>query len=469
MPAPKTLFEKIWSAHVIEDLGDGRAVIHIDRHVVQEVTSWQAFDGLRKRGLKVHNLGLTYGVIDHSCATSPGRTAETFEPTRKRIEAMRRNCAEFGVELYDINDPNQGIVHVIAPELGIALPGSTYVCGDSHSATAGGVGAWALGIGSTQILQTLATQALVLHKGRTMRINFDGALPPGTYAKDLILYLIGRHGIAAGTGHVVEYAGSAIRAMPVEGRMTISNMSVEFGARSGLVGVDDTTLEYVEGRRFAPSGKDFERAAAEWRRMRSDEGAIFDREIDIDCTKVRPQVSWGTTPQDIIAVDEPIPTPGSVDDPERRQMMERALKYMGLVPGRPLEGLPIDVAFIGSCTNSRLSDLQEAARVVKGRKVPEGVRALVVPGSTQVKTAAEALGLDKVFREAGFEWRESGCSMCLSTNGDIVPPGRRSISTSNRNFEHRQGTDSRTHLASPAMVAAAAISGCITDIRKLGA
>jgi 3-isopropylmalate/(R)-2-methylmalate dehydratase large subunit len=462
-----TLFEKIWKQHVVADLGDDRALIHIDRHVLQEVTSLQAFDALRKRKLPIHSLGLTYAVIDHSVSTMPGRTAASFEPTRERIEAMQKNCRDFAIDLFDIDDPAQGIVHVIAPELGITLPGSTLVCADSHSATSGGVGAWAWGIGTTQVLQVLATQTLIQKKPKTMRVDFSGTIGPGVFAKDLILYLIGRHGIAAGSGFVVEYAGPVIRAMPIEARMTMCNMSIEFGARSGLIAVDDQTLHYLAGRRYAPKSGAWEKAAQSWRSLRSDEAAEFDREIGIDCSAVKPQISWGTTPQDVIAVDESTPLPASTADPDRRRAIERALAYMDLAPGAPIAGVPIDVAFIGSCTNSRLSDLEEAAKVVRGRKVAEGVEALIVPGSTQVKVAAEAKGLDKIFRDAGFQWRESGCSLCVATNGDLVPPGKRSISTSNRNFENRQGPGSRTHLASPAMVAAAAVTGRITDVRKL--
>ena len=467
MAGQKTLFEKIWDKHVVATFSDGRTLIHIDRHVAQEVTSFVAFQSLRKRNFSVRNRELTFGVIDHSVSTTPGRTASTFEPTRGRIEAMQQNCRDFGIQFFDVNDPEQGIVHVVAPEFGIALPGCTVVCADSHTATIGGIGAWAWGIGTTQVFQTLASQMQMLRKPKTMRVNFHGTPGFGVFAKDLILYLIGTHGTAAGTGYVVEYAGSAIRNLPVEGRMTICNMSVEFGARSGLVAVDEATLQYLEGRRFAPKGKDWGQAAASWRDMRSDGEAKFDREIDVDCSTIRPLVTWGTTPQDVIAIDESVPEPSSIADPERRKAVERALSYMNLRPGKPIAGTPINVAFIGSCTNSRLSDLEEAAKIVRGRKVAEGVQALVVPGSTQVKLAAEAKGLDKIFQAAGFEWRESGCSMCLAYNDDAVPPGTRSISTANRNFENRQGPDTRTHLASPAMVAAAAIAGCITDVRKL--
>jgi 3-isopropylmalate/(R)-2-methylmalate dehydratase large subunit len=380
---------------------------------------------------------------------------------------MQNNCREFGIDLFDIDDPEQGIVHVISPELGITLPGSTFVCADSHSATSGGLGAWAWGIGTSQVLQVMATQTLVQKRPKTMRVSFVGTMQRGVFPKDLVLYLIGRHGIAAGAGYVVEYAGSVIRGMPIEGRMTVCNMSIEFGARSSLTAVDDTTLQYLHGRRFAPKGKAWDGAVRAWRELYSDDEAKFDREIEIDCTPIEPQITWGTTPQDVIGISEFVPEPTRVADPERRRAIERAIGYMNVMPGQPIAGTPIDVAFIGSCTNSRLSDLEEAANIVRGRKVPEGVLALVVPGSSQVKAAAEAKGLDRIFRDAGFEWRESGCSLCVATNGDIVPPGKRSISTSNRNFENRQGPGSRTHLASPAMVAAAAVTGQITDLRKL--
>jgi 3-isopropylmalate/(R)-2-methylmalate dehydratase large subunit len=463
----KTLFEKIWSTHIVKPLSEGRAIVHIDRHVLQETTCRQAFDGLRHMHLPVHDLELTYAVIDHSVSSMPGRTADTFAPTRYRIVAMRENCREMGVELFDINDPRQGIVHVIAPELGIALPGSTLVCADSHTATSGGLGAWAWGIGTTEVRHVLASQCLIQRKPATMRVSFDGTLHNGVYAKDLILYLIGRHGIAAGTGHVVEYAGPAIRSMPIEGRLTICNMSVEFGARAGLISADDTTFEYLAGRPFAPSGALWDAALTTWRDAHSDGDAAFDKEITINCNEIVPQVTWGTMPQDVGGIDEVIPAPDSAADPARRRSIERALEYIDLQPGQKLEGIQIDVAFIGSCTNARLSDLEAAANVLRGRKILPGVRALVVPGSTSVKRAAEERGIDRVFREAGYEWRESSCSMCVASNGDFVSAGQRCITTSNRNFEDRQGPRSRTHLASPAMVAAASVTGQITDVRKL--
>ena len=465
--AAQTVIDKIWAQHVIRELSDGRTLLHIDRHLIHDGSSRQAFDGLRSLDRKVRNRALNFAVVDHIVSTLPGRTGESHPPGRERIHALRDNCREFALDLYDVDNPRQGIVHVIAPELGIALPGATLVCGDSHTATNGGLGTLAWGIGTTEVMHVMATQSLLVRKPRQMRIALRSAPAPGVYAKDLILSVIGRHGVTAGTGFAVEYAGEAIRAMSIEERMTICNMSIEFGARMGLVAPDERAIDYVAGRPFAPTGARWDAAVAAWRALASDPQARFERELEIDCAKARPQITWGTSPQDLIAVDEPLPDPATVADAERREAMRRALSYMDLAPGRALEGLPIDYAFIGSCTNSRLSDLEAAAVVVRGRKVPAGVTALVVPGSMQVKAAAEAKGLDKVFIEAGFEWRNAGCSMCVTSNGDTVEPGKRSISTTNRNFEHRQGPQSRTHLASPASVAAAAVSGRIVDVRKL--
>jgi len=462
---PETLFEKLWRSHVVRTFGD-RALIHIDRHLVHEGTSRQAFDGLRARKRAVKNVDLTFGVIDHDPSTLPGRTAQTYPPSRERIGAMQANCREFGIRLFDVNDPQQGIVHVIATELGIVLPGMTVACGDSHTATNGAVGSWCWGIGTTEVERVLASQTLMQAKPKTMRATFSGRMGPGVSAKDAILHLIGKYGVAVGTGYAIEYAGPAIRALPMENRFTICNMSIEFGTRSGTIAPDDTTFEYLHGRPFAPKGALWDRAVAHWRTLPSADDAAFDRELEVDCDQVKPQVTWGTSPQEVMAIDEVIPQPADLA-PERRAVMAKSLAYMELAPGMPLAGVPIDYAFIGSCTNSRLSDLKAAAAVVKGRKVPASVTAIVVPGSTQVKKAAEAAGLDRVFREAGFQWRESGCSMCQTLGGDFVPAGKRCISTSNRNFEDRQGAKSRTHLASPAMVAAAAVSGCIVDVRRL--
>jgi 3-isopropylmalate/(R)-2-methylmalate dehydratase large subunit len=462
-----TPFDRIWDQHVIRDYGSGRALIHIDRHFAQEGTSGRAFDGLRQRGLKVVRPDLTLGTIDHGLSTLPGRKIDSYAASTVRNLAMRENCAEFGVRLFDIDDPNHGIVHVVGPHIGFALPGCTYVCGDSHTASCGGVGAWAWGIGTTEVMQVLATQSLLMRRPRTLRASFVGSPGRGVYAKDMILALIGKYGIEAGVGHVVEYAGPAIRALPIEGRLTICNMSIEFGARGGLIAADDTTFQYLHDREMAPKATLWEKAVADWRALFDVPDARYDLELEIECTHLAPRVTWGTTPQDVIGVDEAVPDPSTARDPLRRAMMERALAYIGLRPGQTIAGTPIDVAFIGSCTNARLSDLQAAAEVVNGRKVAQGVKALVVPGAAHVKAAAEAAGLHKVFLAAGFEWRESACSMCVAAGGDIVPPGKRSISTSNRNFEGRQGPGSRTHLASPAMVAAAAVTGSITDVRTL--
>ncbi len=462
-----TPFERMWNQHIIKDYGDGRTLIHIDRHFAHEGTSARAFDGLRQRGLPVRRPDLTLGTIDHGISTLPGRTLESWAANRPRNLAMRRNCQEFGARLFEVDHANHGIVHVVGPHLGFALPGCTYVCGDSHTASCGGVGAWAWGIGTSEVMQVFATQSLIMRKPRTLRAEFHGTPGKGIYAKDMILALIGRYGVDAGVGYVVQYGGAAIRAMPLEGRLTICNMSIEFGARGGFIAADDTTFEYLHGRAMVPKGALWDQAVAAWRALYDDSTAQYDRTIDIDCTTLKPQVTWGNSPQDVLAIDETVPSPSAFADAGRRAMAERALGYMDLRPGQKIAGTKIDIAFIGSCTNGRLSDLQAAAEVVRGRKVAPGVKALAVPGAAHVKAAAEAAGLHEVFQAAGFEWREAGCSMCVGAGGDIVPPGKRSISTSNRNFEGRQGPGSRTHLASPAMVAAAAIAGCITDVRTM--
>jgi 3-isopropylmalate/(R)-2-methylmalate dehydratase large subunit len=467
MAEPQTLLDKVWSQHVVRELADGRTLLRIDRQLIHDGSSRQAFDGMRRLGRRFRNLDLSLAIVDHIVSTLPGRTGESHPPGRERIHALRDNAREFGVTLYDVDDPRQGIVHVVAPELGFTLPGTTIVCGDSHTASNGALGALAWGIGTTEVLHVMATQSLLIRKPRRMRVIFEGVMQPGVYAKDLILYFIGRHGVTAGKGYAVEYGGSAITTLGMEGRMTICNMSIEFGARMGMMAVDDATLTYLGGRPLAPRGPLWDRAVVEWRGLHTDSAAAFDAEFRIDCTHIEPQVTWGTSPEDLVGIDQPIPDPAMFADPGRRAAARRALEYMNLAEGQMLEGLPIEYAFIGSCTNSRLSDLQAAANIVRGRKVADGVTALVVPGSMTVKSEAEALGLDKIFVEAGFEWRNSGCSMCVASNGDTVPPGKRAISTTNRNFEHRQGPASRTHLASPAMVAAAAVRGHITDVRKM--
>lgn len=463
---PRTLFDKIWDAHRIRTLEDGRDLVFVDRHVLQETTSAQAFDSLAKAGRRVPHPELTIATQDHIVSTAPGRDEETNPGGRELLGLMRANTAAHGIRHFGVDDPRQGIVHVIAPETGFALPGSLLTCGDSHTSTVGGLGAIGLGVGTSEVEHVLATQTLGIAQPRTMRVSFDGEVGRGVSPKDMVLHMIGRIGVAAGRGCAVEYAGPAIRALPVEGRLTICNMSIEFGARLGLVAPDEATVAYVRGREFAPTGAAFERAAAEWRGLASDPGVRFDREVAIDCGRIAPQVTWGTTPQDVAGVDDAIPDPAGFADARRRDLAAAALRYMGLEPGRPLAGIPIDVAFIGSCTNGRLSDLEAAAAVVRGRRVAPTVRALVVPGSMAVKRAAEAQGLHRVFLDAGFEWRDAGCSMCVSINEDVVPPGARCIATSNRNFENRQGVGSRTHLASPATVAASALAGRITDVRK---
>ncbi len=462
-----TLFEKIWHAHVIERLDAGRDLIYVDRHVLQETTCAVAFENLRRRGRRVRRPELTIATEDHIVPTRPGRGAVADDAEgQELLDLMRANAAGAGIRRYGLGDPRQGIVHVISAELGLALPGTVLACGDSHTSTVGGLGALGLGIGTSEVEHVLATQTLALDRPRTMRITFEGRTAPGVTAKDMILHAIGRFGIAAGRGHAVEYAGPAVRALPVEQRLTLCNMSIEIGARVGFIAPDDTVFDYVAGRPFAPKGAAFDRLLDQWRSLVSDPDAVFDRDLALDASAIEPQVTWGTMPEQVAGIGGRVPDPARLD-PSRRAAAERALAYMDLVPDTPLEGLPVDVVFIGSCTNSRLSDLKAAAALVRGRRVAPGVRALVVPGSEAVRRAGEGLGLDRVFTEAGFEWREPGCSMCLGMNGDVVPPGRRSVSTSNRNFEGRQGPGSRTHLASPLTAAASAIAGRIADPRKL--
>ena len=459
---PTTLFERLFDEHVVAPLGDDAYLLQIDRHVLQEVSSAAAFEQLRARGRRIAAPAQTFATQDHIVSTAPGRSESTFRDGVEFVRLLRRNCIEHDITLFDVGDDRQGIVHVVAAELGIALPGSTLVCGDSHTATVGALGALAFGIGTSEVAHVLATQTLAQRKPRAMRVRVDGVLPRHVTAKDVILYAIGTCGIAAGVGHAIEYAGSTIAAMPIEGRMTICNMSIELGARFGFVAPDDTTFEYLYGRPFAPQGRDFDEAVRHWRTLRSDDDATFARTLDIDVRALKPQVSWGTTPADVVAIDAAVPDPRDAP-PARRHGMEKALAYMDLAPGQRLEGLPIDAVFIGSCTNARLSDLRAAASIVGGRKVAPGVRAIVVPGSTAVRAAAEREGLARAFVAAGFEWRESGCSMCVAINDDAVPPGARCVSTSNRNFEGRQGPGARTHLASPLTAAASAIAGRIAD------
>jgi 3-isopropylmalate/(R)-2-methylmalate dehydratase large subunit len=465
MPS-ETLFDKIWNQHVIADLGDGYALLHISRHLMHD-GGGRGLQAIRQRGLRVRNPELTFATFDHVITTEPGRTINTPSPYNARLQVMRQEAKRWGIRLYDIGEPGQGIVHVMGPEMGATLPGTLLVCGDSHTCTHGGIGAIAFGIGASEVMHVLATQSLIQRRPRRMRVTFDGVHHPSVTPKDMILYLIGEIGAPAGVGYAVEYAGSAIRALEVEGRLTICNLSIELGAKIGMVAPDDTTIEFLANRPLAPKGALWDQAVHHWRTLPTDEGASFDQEVRIDVGKIAPQITWGTSPEHVVAVDQPIPDPASAPDANKRAAMEAALTYMGLQPGAPIAGTEVDWVFIGSCTNSRLSDLRDAAAVAKGRKVADRVRAWVVPGSENVKRQAEAEGLDAIFKSAGFEWREPGCSMCLAVNGDTVPPGQRSVSTSNRNFVGRQGPRARTHLASPAMAVAAAIAGRIADVRTL--
>ncbi len=463
----RTLFDKVWQSHVVEPLDDGTALIYIDRHLVHEVTSPQAFEGLRVSGRGVRRPDATIAVVDHNVPTSD-RTLPIKEPeSRLQVETLAENVREFGIEYYDQFDRRQGIVHIIGPEQGFTLPGTTIVCGDSHTSTHGALGALAFGIGTSEVEHVLATQTLVQRPAKNMRVSVEGVLPAGVSAKDVMLAIIGRIGTAGGTGHVIEFAGSAIRGLDMAGRMTICNMSIEAGARAGLIAPDETTFAYVRDRPFAPRGEAFERAVAYWRTLASDPDAAYDREVVLDAAMIAPMVTWGTSPEDVVPITGAVPDPDSVDDEERRARMQRMLDYMGLGAGQKLSGVAVDVVFIGSCTNARIEDMRAAARVADGRHVAQGVRAMVVPGSGLVKLQAEREGLDRIFRDAGFEWREAGCSMCLGMNPDKLKPGQRCASTSNRNFEGRQGPGGRTHLLSPAMAAAAAVTGRLTDVREL--
>ena len=473
---PQTLYEKIWASHVVERREDGTCLIYIDRHLIHEVTSPQAFEGLRLAGRRVRRPDLTLAVPDHNLPTTArvdalGRHLPIADPaSAAQLDALERNVAEFDIPYIHDHAPEQGIVHVIGPELGFTLPGATLVCGDSHTAAHGALGALAFGIGTSEVEHVLATQTLLLAPSRTMEVRVEGALGPGVSPKDLILTIIGRLGAAGGVGHVVEYCGSTIEAMSIEGRLTIANMSIEAGARSGLIAPDATTFSYLEGRPYSPRGTEWETILRSWQALKTDEGAVFDRSISIDAADVAPSVTWGTSPDDVVDVTGIVPDPERFADPARRNAAIEALRYMGLAAGTPIADIAVEHIFIGSCTNGRIEDLRAAAAVLAGRRVHSRIRqALVVPGSGLVKRQAEAEGLDRIFVAAGFEWREPGCSMCLGMNPDIVPPGERCASTSNRNFAGRQGPGARTHLLSPAMAAAAAVSGRLCDAREMAA
>ena len=467
---PRTLFDKIWDSHVVEQLPDGTCVLYIDRHLLHEVTSPQAFEGLRLAGRKLRRPDLTIAVADHNIPTAGPRTADTIqeEDSRIQVQTLERNVVEFGVPYIPILDVRQGIVHIIGPELGISLPGTTIVCGDSHTSTHGALGALAFGIGTSEVEHVMATQTLLQRPAKNLLVRVDHTLGFGASAKDMVLAIIGKIGTAGGNGHVIEYAGEAVRALDMAGRMTISNMSIEAGARAGLVAPDETTFAYVQGREYAPKGAAFEQALAYWRTLPADPGAAYDTTVVLDAREIAPMVTWGTNPGAVVAVTGVVPDPSLIAEDGARAQMQRMLDYMALTPGTRMEDLPIDVVFIGSCTNGRIEDIRAAAAVAKGRKVAAGVRALVVPGSGQVKLAAEQEGLDRVLLEAGFEWRDPCCSMCLGMNPDKIAAGQRCASTSNRNFEGRQGPGGRTHLVSPAMAAAAAVMGRIADVRQLG-
>ena len=460
----KTLFERVWEAHVVAEPDGEAPLLYVDLHLVHEVTSPQAFEGLRLAGRPVRRPELTLATMDHNVPTDH-RPADDLAAAQ--LEALRSNCAEFGVPLFATGSGREGIVHVIGPELGLSQPGMTIVCGDSHTSTHGALGALAFGIGTSEVEHVLATETLPQRRPKTMLLDFAGSLPLGVTAKDAILSAIGRIGIAGGAGYVVEYAGEVIRRLPMSGRMTICNMSIEAGARAGMIAPDDTTFAFLEGRPAAPKGAEWERALDRWRTLPSDPGAAYDRVVELDVGGLAPQVSWGTNPGMVVSVDGVVPDPSDIADPAEREAVERALAYMALAPGTPIQEIEVDRVFIGSCTNARVEDLREAASVVAGKRVHARVRALVVPGSAGVKRQAEEEGLDRIFEAAGFEWRRAGCSMCLGMNPDILQPGERCASTSNRNFEGRQGRGGRTHLVSPAMAAATALAGHFVDVREL--
>ncbi|MBX2813896.1 MAG: 3-isopropylmalate dehydratase large subunit [Myxococcales bacterium] len=463
----KTLLEKIWHEHWVTQEKDCPALLYIDLHLIHEVTSPQAFAGLRQRGLRVRRPEQTVATMDHSTPTVPRELRVLDDAAEAQLSQLRKNCEDFGIRLYAMDDSQTGIVHVLGPELGVTQPGMTIVCGDSHTATHGAFGALAFGIGTSEVEHVLATQCLLQHCPKNYLVRFNGSLRPGVSAKDMILALIAKIGVGGGTGHVFEYTGEAISSLSMEARMTICNMSIEAGARAGLIAPDDATYQYLAGREFAPKGEDWEKALDRWKKLVSDRGATYDRTIELDVSTVEPMITFGTHPGMGISISEPVPSPDDLVDLREREGLKKALQYMGLEAGKPLVNHPIDVVFIGSCTNSRIEDLRAAAQVMKGRKIAERVRTLIVPGSTHVKAQAEAEGLHTVFLEAGAEWREPGCSMCIAMNGDQIQPGQYAVSTSNRNFEGRQGKGGRTFLASPLTAAASAISGAVTDARTL--
>ncbi len=467
MSAPRTLFEKIWDAHVVREEPGEPALLYVDLHLVHEVTSPQAFEGLRLTGRTVRRPERTVATMDHNVPTTDRSLPIADDISRRQMETLAKNCEEFGVTLYDLHSTRQGIVHVIGPELGLTQPGMTIVCGDSHTSTHGAFGALAFGIGTSEVEHVLATQCLPQSRPKTMEIRVNGALGPGVTAKDIILAIIGKIGTDGATGYVVEYTGDAIRALSMEGRMTICNMSIEAGARAGMIAPDETTFAYLKGRPHAPQDAAWDDAVAAWKHLATDPGATFDTLVEIDGSALAPYVSWGTSPGMVIPVTDRVPDPTLITDPADRRAAERALEYMALQPNTPIRDIPLDTVFIGSCTNGRIEDLRAAAKILAGKKVKSGLRALCVPGSYQVKKQAESEGLDVVFKSAGFEWREAGCSMCLGMNPDILQPGERCASTSNRNFEGRQGKGGRTHLVSPEMAAAAAIAGHLVDVREV--
>jgi len=466
MTNAKTLFDKIWESHIVDEQADGTCLIYIDRHMVHEVTSPQAFEGLRMASRKVRRPEATLAVADHNVPTTHDRLEGIKDETsRIQVQTLEDNCAEFGVTYFKMDDKRQGVVHIVGPEQGFTQPGMTIVCGDSHTATHGAFGALAFGIGTSEVEHVLATQTLIQKRPKNLRVTVEGTLAPGVTAKDIVLAIIGKLGTAGGTGYVIEYAGDAIKRLSMEGRMTICNMSIEAGARAGLIAPDETTFAYLKGRPMAPA--DYDAAVAYWKQFSTDEGAKFDKEITIHAADIAPQVTWGTSPEDVLPITDKVPAPESFKDPSKQAAAKRSLEYMGLTPGTPLSQIPIDKVFIGSCTNGRIEDLREVASIVEGHHVASNVKlAMVVPGSGLVKEQAEREGLDKIFTKAGFEWREAGCSMCLAMNADKLSPGERCASTSNRNFEGRQGRGGRTHLMSPGMAAAAAIKGTLADVRE---